>query len=417
MKEIVLNAGKCSWGKCLFCGWGKDGVKVSAGELIEKFDCESGDAEVKLFCSGSLLDDKQFPIEFQQHLAKSMQGRVLYVESRPEYVTDDKLALFKGVKLVVAIGLEAGDNEVLKKLNKGITVEAYKKACGRIHAHGFKVKSYILVNHPFDYDGLLDKSVTLAKECGDEIVLINTFPHAKSGLFDLWVAGEWKPISEQEFLERTNKYEGVQLEPNNYAFMPKFPMEKKADLNGVGVEFIDHAHFNVWQDYLARLYNKPVNKTIALFVPCSKKKPYYNSRTHVSIRRAITGFDWYKNTHIIVISNPGVIPIEFADKYPFNAYDWDERNETPEVMKEYIRINTQRVKDYLNNHKYERVFSYYKPSSESGQCLKNACKELGIKLIDLCDEQLMSKINYDKNPLIHPLMIRALRDKMRIELQ
>jgi len=410
MKVIVLNSGKCAWGNCVFCGWGKECASISTNQLIEKFDREKGE-EVKLFCSGSFLDHKQFPIGFQEHVAKEMQGKKLYIESRPEYITKENLEKFNGVKLVVAIGLEVADNEVLKKLKKGITLEKFKKAAELIHSQGFKVKAYILVNPPHDYKGLLDKTVKFAKENCDETVLINTYPHSKSELFDYWIKGEWSPISEQEFNKRTSKYKGVQIEPNNYAFIPKFQLEKKADLRGVGLEYLNHPHFNVWQDYLVRIYKKS-SKSIALFLPCSKKKPYYNSRTHVSIRRAITGYKWYKDVHILVVSNPGVIPIEFAGKYPFNSYDWNEKYETPEVMKEYIKINAERVKNYLKNHKYEKILSYYKPESESGLALEKACKELGIKLVKLVDKEQYKQFKEKINPLIHPLMIRAFKERI-----
>ena len=411
MKAIVLNAGKCSWGKCLFCGWGKDCASMSTKELIEKFDREKGSDGVKFYCSGSFLDDNQFPVKFQKHVARAMKGKELYIESRPEYITSAKLELFKGVKLTVSLGLEVADNKVLKKLMKGITLEQFKKACELIHKHDFKVKAYALVNPPFDYEGLLDKTVAFAQENCDELVLINTQPHSKSGLFDLWIKGEWTPLSEEEFYERTKKHKKVQLEPSNYAFIPSFLESKRSNLRGVGVEFIDHPHFNVWQDYISRIYKKP-DKDIALFLPCSKKKPYYNSRTHKAIRRTITGFDWYKKLHIIVISNPGVIPIEFADKYPFNAYDWNERYETKAIMKQYIKINTERVKKYLQRHKYKKVLSYFKPESESGLCLENACKELKIKLVKLVNLKTYSKFKDKQNPLIHPLLLRAFKDKI-----
>ena len=417
MKVIVLNAGKCGWGNCLFCGWGRMHASMSSTELIEKFSKEKGDDGVKLFCSGSFFDDNQFPKEFREHVAKEMQGKDLYVESRPEYLTKEKLSDFNGVKLFVAMGLEAGDDEVLKKLKKGITLEKFKKASELIHSLGFKVKGYLLVNPPFDYKGLLDKGVTFGKTYCDELVLINTYPHSASELFDHWINGSWKPTSEKEFYEATKKYKDVQLDANNYAFTPKFPEDKKSDLTGVGIKFVSHPHFNVWQDYLVRLYQKPIDKDIALFLPCSKKKPYYNSRTHQAIRRVITGFNWYKRVHIIVISNPGVIPIEFADKYPFNYYDWNESLETPEVMKEYIRINTERAKNYLQAHKYTRVLSYFKPTSESGLALETACKELKIPLVKLCDEEMLKKIHFDKNPLIHPLMIRSFKEKIAKELK
>ncbi len=418
-KVLILNSGKCSWGNCIFCGWGKHDYEVNVKKLIDVFDSsvDGGVSKLKIFCSGSFLDYKQFPREFQEHVARVMQGRELVIESRPEFITSESLSVFNGVKLIVAIGLEAADDVVLSKLRKGLTVKLYERACELIISHGFRVKSYILVNPPFDYNGLLDKTVNLALKYSSEVVLINTYPHAKAELFNYWINGDWSPINEVEFNKKTSKYKDnpkIKLDFDNYSFEPRFPVHER--LVGVGVEFINHPYFNVWQDYFVRFYHRPVGKDIALFIPCSKRKPYYKSRTHKAIRRVIAGFEWYKRVHFIVISNPGVIPIEFSGKYPFDSYDWNERFETPEVMREYVRINTERVKNYLKTHRYSKVFSYFKPDSESGIALDNACKSLNIKLIKLCDNRLFNNLKGRQNPLIHPLMLRSFKSKMNSSL-
>ncbi len=416
MKAIIINSGKCGWGKCVFCGWGKHKYDIDADRLIEKFDKEKAEC-VKIFCSGSFLDKEQFPVKFQKHVAKSMQGKELIIESRPEFVTKESLAIYKGVKLTVAMGLETADDEVLKKLKKGITLEKFKKAAALIHSFGFRVKGYVLVNPPFDYEGLLKKTVNFGLSHCDELVLINTYPHVLSELYDLWLAGKWKPLTEEEFNKKVSPYlsEKVSAEFTNYAFEPRFRTHQI--LNGVGKEFVTHPFFNVWQDFFARFYKKPEDKEIALFIPCSKRKPYFKSRTHKAIRRAITGFPWYKKVHLIVISNPGVIPVEYSGKYPFDSYNWDERLETPEIMDYYIKINTQRIKDYLRGNHYKKVLSYFKPESESGIALENACRELGIKLIKLADKEVYARLKNTRNPLIHPLMINAFKEKIRMELQ
>lgn len=414
-KTIILNSGKCSWGRCIFCGWGKHDYEISTDKLIKAFN-ENVDESVtslKIFGSGSFLDEKQFPTEFLKHAAKVMQGRELVIESRPEFVTREKLDLFKKVKLVVAIGLEAADDEVLRKLRKGLTLKKFKKASDLIREYGFRVKCYILVNPPFDYKGLLNKSVKHGLKYCDELILINTYPHAKAELFNYWIKGEWNPINEDEFNNVTSKYKdkGIQLDYSNYAFEPRFIKQDR--LIGVGHDYLVHPYFNVWQDYFIRFYKRPVDKSIALFLPCSKRKPYYKSRTHKTIRRMITGFPFYKKIHIIVISNPGVIPVEFSGKYPFNSYDWDEKNETKKIKEEYLKVTEERVINYLRAHEYEHYLSYFKPDSESGIALKKACMKLRIKLINLCDNESYKGEKDKRNPLIQRRMLEAMKEKLK----
>lgn len=90
--------------------------------------------------------------------------------------------------------------------------------------------------------------------------------------------------------------------------------------------------------------------------------------------------------HRIVISSPGVIPFEFNGFYPFNAYDWDESKETPEVMEEYIRINKERIENYLKSHEYKHYVAYFRSGSESYEALRQACDELGIELANALPE-------------------------------
>jgi len=161
----------------------------------------------------------------------------------------------------------------------------------------------------------------------------------------------------------------------------------------LGLEFITNKIYDTWQNYIADFYEKPEFKDVALFLPCAAKKPYKFSKTHTLIRKTLKGM---KNIHRIVISSPGVIPFEFNTYYPFNAYDWEESKETPEIMKEYIRINKERIIRYLKKHKYKHHVCYFKPTAESYIALKQACDELGIELKEVLVEKPMREENLAK---------------------
>ena len=99
-KVILLNSGKCAWGKCIFCGWGKIEHDVNIERLKKYIDkhLEKGIETLKIFSSGSFLDDKQFPREFRRYLVKKCKELViknLIIESRPEFITEENLEDFK----------------------------------------------------------------------------------------------------------------------------------------------------------------------------------------------------------------------------------------------------------------------------------------------------------------------------------
>lgn len=434
--KIVMERGKCSWGRCYFCGWGKKVVDASVGDLkkrykrfIEKVVKKKGIEVVEILPSGSFLDERQFPREFVKYCieeAKKAGVKAVIIESRPEFINDDILQYVKveGIKVHVAIGLELADDDILSKYyNKGITVKDYLKAVETLRRNGFKVRTYILVNgHPILQNldlqyKLLKKSMDLVLKVSDSAVIINTYPHVKSELWEDWISLRWRPLDKEQFFKLVGEWTDdprVELDFNNLNFIPKFPKEKRIPLKGVGREYLLHPYYEVWQDFFVRFYEPPPGKEYLLFAPCSYKKPYTRSKTWRAFLGRISGYPFFKKIHIVVISTPGVIPYEFINYYPFNAYDWPLWLETEELKKEYIKVTTERVKRYIEKHKerYELYFVYLKSDPESMIAIKNAFKELGLesRLIDTVSDETYKQIVEEgfKPALAHPAAVEEL---------
>jgi archaeosine synthase alpha-subunit len=88
------------------------------------------------------------------------------------------------------------------------------------------------------------------------------------------------------------------------------------------------------QRFLSRVlerYRPPPSKRVLLLVPCSRTKPYRNSRSH---RRFARAWETWRHTpllHVVSVSSPlGLVPRELEDVYPARHYDipvtgqWDE---------------------------------------------------------------------------------------------
>jgi len=417
MKEFViyLNSGKCSWGKCIFCGWGKQNYPVKTlHELKSFFDEKMKEAVganidvLKIFNSGSFLDEKQVPRAFRSYVVRKCEDlgiKNLNIESRGEYVTDDFFEDMKSskVKVNIGIGLEVADDEVLKLLNKGMTVKDYEEVAKKLTAHGFGVRSYILVNAPYSDEKTLDKTVKIALKYSDSMCLINWFPHGKSEAFDLWIAGKWKPFTENEFNKAVAKYNDKKIEKifDEFIFIPRFPRDKEEWIKGATEKQLLHPHFVVWQDFINRFYKIPKEKEILLFVPCAFRKPYAFSTLHKGINFALKQVPTYDKIHEIVVSTPGVVPLDLSHNYPFTKYDWPEWEETPEIKKLYTEVTQQRIEDYLKAHgkSYKKFYCYLKPDSESYTAVHAACKKLKIKLTDCITKETYEKIHGEKNPL------------------
>ncbi|MGQ4913285.1 MAG: radical SAM protein [Candidatus Asgardarchaeia archaeon] len=431
--SIVLERGKCFWGKCYFCGWGKKVVERSIEEvkrIFDKFISSKRDIErLKIFSSGSFLDPKQFPEELQDYIFRKADEygiKEIIIESRPEFITENtvsRLSQYK-VKITVAMGLEVADNEALKILNKGMTVEQYIRAATLLKKYGLGVRTYVLVNphSKIRSPEYVHKTIEFALKYSDSIVVINTYPHKNSDLWEDWINGKWRPLDKTEFEKTIAPWKDnpkIEFDFDNFAFIPKFPPEKRIFLRGVGHEYLRHPYYEVWQDFFQRFYIPPAEKEYVLFLPCAYRKPYTKSKTWKSILRAIAGYPFFKKLHLIAVSSPGVIPYEFIKYYPFANYDWPEWEETEEIKKEYIEVTKDRVLKYVKAHlsHYKEVyFAYLKPDSESMKAIRLAFDELkksgiNVKLIECFSEETYSKLSEVglKNPVAQPDAIEDLK--------
>jgi archaeosine synthase alpha-subunit len=86
--------------------------------------------------------------------------------------------------------------------------------------------------------------------------------------------------------------------------------------------------------FLSRIlerYRPPPSKRVLLLVPCSRTKPYRNSRSHRRFARAWETWPHTPLLHVVSVSSPlGLVPRELEDVYPARHYDipvtgeWDE---------------------------------------------------------------------------------------------
>ncbi|MBW6451198.1 MAG: DUF5591 domain-containing protein [DPANN group archaeon] len=404
---FIVKSGQCSWGKCIYCGYGKIvGLDANINKInsdIDYFFEKNKDiTTLKIFGSGSFVDEKQFPKESQKYLVdKCLKNNIknLFFESRPEFITEKNLKIFKNLNFTVAIGLEIADNTILEKLNKGFKIEDYIKATEIIKKSGGNSRTYLLVNPPYinNVESELNKSVEFVLKHSDTIVLINLYPHANADMLNLYLDLKWKPLNKTEFDKVTKKWKdtnNIEFDFETFIFSPRIPEHLRADLYGVGEKCLMHPHYEIWQDYFNRFYNIPTIKEFILFLPCAFRKPYSNSKTHKDILKQLIRLPQYPKIHQVMVSSPGVIPREFENKYPFKSYDWPEWQETADIKKQYIEITAKRIEEYLKTHKdtYKKVFVYLKPTSESYKAVEIACSNLKIRLISCIDKNTYQKI-------------------------
>ncbi|OUJ19061.1 MiaB family Radical SAM enzyme [Methanonatronarchaeum thermophilum] len=187
--NIILRTTGCSWGResgCTMCGYIYDSTeKTTVKDLKKQFDIAINKHEeqtkyIKIFTSGSFLDDEELPQEAREYILQktSKTGvEILGVESRPEFITKDKIKKAREYipEFEVGLGIESTDNQVLNEtINKNSSYKEYKTAIQKIHDAGGKVKAYLMLKPPLltEKEAINDtiRSIkTVAKENVDKI--------------------------------------------------------------------------------------------------------------------------------------------------------------------------------------------------------------------------------------------------------
>ncbi len=161
---------------------------------------------------------------------------------------------------------------------------------------------------------------------------------------------------------------------------PEIKEKDYININGVGSQQLTHHHFEIWQKYFKEYYKIKKKIKKILFLPCAAIKPYYNSPIHRIFNKAI---DRYNNIQKFVISNAGIIPYEFCDRYPFESYDWNPLYENESIKLEYIEVISKRLFDFFHARKINnnvKFISYLRNDSESLKSLELAFNKLNFNL-------------------------------------
>lgn len=175
---VIMNSLGCIYEKsagCSMCGYYTETLakRPPAADYIAQIEkavarAPEGAQTLKIYTSGNFLDEREIQREAQLAIVKLAATRFkrLLVESRPEFVTEDRVAplLGHGIDLEIAFGLESADNRVLEEtINKGNTAEENRDGALRARAFGARVKSYLLLKPPFlTEDEAIEDSVRAA---------------------------------------------------------------------------------------------------------------------------------------------------------------------------------------------------------------------------------------------------------------
>lgn len=221
--SLSLPGAGCEWAKktggCTMCALSDAAKQFSRGYLLPTsiflnlYNIAYRSAKkvspeiLAIYNGGSFLCDCEIPRAFQLEVCRRVAHdptiRTLFVESRVEYVTPEKIsemiALLGGKTLLVGIGLEVADERTrLEVVRKGLTNINFERAVTIVKRNGGQVLAYVFIK-PIGFSERLaiDEAVATAEYAFSVGVDIAAFEaaliHPNTEMANRYLAGEFQP--------------------------------------------------------------------------------------------------------------------------------------------------------------------------------------------------------------------------------
>ncbi len=150
--------------------------------------------------------------------------------TRANMVSRDIIALAKQAGCYrLEMGVESGDNEILKMIGKNITVEQVKNAVKIIKENEISLGTYFILGHPNETRETLRKTVNLAIDCNTDTIAVGIMvPYPGTAIFDMAKRGEggYRLLSEK--WSDYDKYGGKALELKNIPYKELVKNQQRA---------------------------------------------------------------------------------------------------------------------------------------------------------------------------------------------
>ena len=155
---------------------------------------------VKLYNAGNFFDAQAIPPADLPRIAELFSSfRTAIVECHPRLVGPRCLAFRDRLRpaLRVAMGLETAHPEVLRRLNKGMTLDDFERAAGFLVRHGVGVRAFLLLRPPYldEEEGVewAKRSLRYAFDVGAECCVVIPTRGGNGAMERLRAEGLWAP--------------------------------------------------------------------------------------------------------------------------------------------------------------------------------------------------------------------------------
>ena len=157
--------------RCIFCS-----VVITSGQKVRKRTPAKIVEELRecvekyhirnfLFHADTFTWDKAWVIELCRLIIDSGLNIHWGCNSRVDSIDDERLDWLKKAGCwVIAFGIESGDEEILKKMRKGTTLEQARNAIQTVKRHGIKTHAFMVIGLPWETRETFHKTMKFLRE-------------------------------------------------------------------------------------------------------------------------------------------------------------------------------------------------------------------------------------------------------------
>jgi len=169
----ILSARGCPF-RCNFCFKTYPGLRNrDAIKIVDEieYDIKTYGATEFFFVEGTFAADRKQGFVICDEIISRKLNIKWVVETRVNAIDKELLRRMKEAGCTqVEFGVESGDEDVLKKSGKGITVAQVKYAVSVAKEIGFKVGCYFVIGHPYETRESIKRTYTLARDLDPDIM-------------------------------------------------------------------------------------------------------------------------------------------------------------------------------------------------------------------------------------------------------
>lgn len=202
-------------GGCIFCGEEGGSFDWVQGSIREQYRQNKERIAKRYKAKGYIAYFQNFtgtylPIEdFRKSLEEIALEHPLGVSisTRPDCLGDEYLdcaeTLFGADNVTFELGLQSANDETLALLNRGHSVEDYRRGACRLKERGFRLSTHMILDLPWDDDeDIVEGAKLLNRVRSDEVKIHNLYVPKGTKLAELYRSGEFQPIQMESFMER-----------------------------------------------------------------------------------------------------------------------------------------------------------------------------------------------------------------------